>query len=152
MDRFAQLLPDGTFDHMIETASKLAFGPRAHLPVHQLTPSQRAQFNVVVVQDVAPPEAGQYQRAVRDGAELVDGVWQTRWVLQNWRAEEIAAKQANAVERARLAEIALSLKTDVFLAAIRSRTKAQYDLWWAQRDATDKDKMLKYLLLAEAQR
>ena len=53
------------------------------------TDATLAALGVVRVTTVAKPDVGEWQVAVKDGVEQVDGVWQEKWVTQEMFAEYI---------------------------------------------------------------
>jgi hypothetical protein len=63
-----------------------------------------------------------------------------------------AARLAAQAEALRLAEIDQTLKADTVIAAIAAMNNAQWDTFWTNRTAEQKDKMLKFLVRAEARR
>jgi hypothetical protein len=62
------------------------------------------------------------------------------------------AQQAKDAEAARIAEYDQTLRADSVIAAIAAMTNAQWDTFWTNRTAAQKDQMLKFLVRAEARR
>lgn len=62
------------------------------------------------------------------------------------------ARAAAQAEAARLSEIDSALKADATIATVAAKSNADYESWWTARTAADKDKMLKFLVRAEARR
>lgn len=90
------------------------------------------------------PEGIQLGGMVRQGGALV--------VDASMLAAAQAAAQAKAAEAARLADVDQALKGDTVISNIAGMTNAQYDTFWSARTAEQKDRMLKFLVRAEARR
>ena len=147
---YAQLKEDGSFDRELPDGN-VEFSPRCFQPARTLDAAERALFRVVPLLAVAAPSFDPItQKIERAGAELVGVEWRQKWAVIALDAATIAANQAAAAEAARLAEIKQAVRTDAVLTAIASMSKVQYDTFWTNRTAAQKDKILQLLLLAYA--
>jgi hypothetical protein len=147
---YAQLKEDGTYERDLPD-SNVEFGPNHFQPARTLDADEKTLFRVVQLVKVDTPSFNAVTHTVRrDGAEFVGGQWQMKWAVVALDAATVTANQAKEAERIRRAEIEQSLKADAILAMVAGKSKAEYDSWWAQRTAAQKDKMLQLLFLAHA--
>ena len=147
---YAQLKEDGTYERDLPDGNVL-FGPNHFQPARTLDADEKALFRVVPLVKIEAPAFDPVMQTVqRAGAEFSDGQWQMKWAVVDLDSATIAANQAKEAEKTRRAEIEQSLREDAILAMVADKTKAQYDLWWGQRTATQKDKILQALFLAYA--
>lgn len=98
MTDYAQLNEDGSFFRQIKTTGNVEWDATHFCPPGALTAEEAALFRVVPFDDIPKPEHNRLTHAaVRDGGEMVNGQWQTKWVIEALPAETVAVNQAEAV-------------------------------------------------------
>ena len=90
--QYAQLNTDGSYSHQITTSGNIAWGPNHFCPASALTATESMLFNVVPLLETEPPTINRItQTVMRDGSELVDGLWQYKWRVAALTPEQVAA-------------------------------------------------------------
>lgn len=103
---YTQLNADGSYSHQITTQGNVEWDSTHFCPASALTPDEAMQFRVLPLAVTEPPPFNQAtQVVVRDGGELVAGVWQYKWRIDNLTTAQIAAR----LESQRLAAIPVSI-------------------------------------------
>lgn len=127
---YAQLNEDGSFWRQIKTTGNVEWSATHFCPPAYLTPEESALFRVVPFHDTPKPEHDRITHtAERDGGELVDGQWQTKWVVIALPLEVAAANAAAVAQEAGQLRDVESAKSYAKLQALRNMTPAQVSTW-----------------------
>jgi hypothetical protein len=139
---YAKLKQDGTFDHELPD-DNIEWDATHFCHPSGLTPEEAATFRVVPVTEILHPAFDHLtQSCRRDGAELINGQWQYKWLVEDLATDVAQAnttrlltakiealwQAANAYTSAYISGVAIGLLT---LGVINNRPKALAVTQWS---------------------
>lgn len=98
--KYTQLTPENTFVRFIEERGNILWDSTHFCPVDKLTPEEAMQFNVVKVTEIPQPTFDpDTHECTPNGAEFINGVWQTTWLVSTLSDEVLAARAKSHIPR-----------------------------------------------------
>ena len=95
---YAQLNPNGTYSHQINTRGNVEWDATHFCPASALSPEEAVAFRVVPLQETPAPDFNPLtHECLRDGCELVGGQWQYRWSVAPLSVAQVEARRADAI-------------------------------------------------------